>query len=55
MEGKNWIPNVNEIVSWGCDAVEVMSVNFGGKANIKMVETGKYVKSVDISEFQKIA
>ncbi len=57
MENQNWIPKVNEIVSWGCDAVQVMTMNFGGKVTIKMLHSndkGKIVRNIDISELQPI-
>ena len=57
MENQNWIPKVNEIVSWGCDAVQVMTMNFAGKVAIKMLHSndkGKIVRNIDISELQPI-
>lgn len=54
MKNSTWIPNVDEIVAWGCDAVKVISVDFGGRIKAKMIETNKIVKNIDISEVQKI-
>ena len=54
MKNQDWIPNVNEVVTWGCDAVRVMSMNFGGKVVIKMMDSGKLVRNIDISQLQSI-
>lgn len=54
---RNWIPKVNEVVSWGCDAVKVVSINFGGKVAIKMLhpnDKGAIVTNIDVNELEPI-
>jgi hypothetical protein len=46
MENKNWTPKVNEIVFWGCDAVQVMTMNFSGKVAVKIIGANKKSKIV---------
>ena len=58
MKDQKWIPQANEIVSWGCDTVKVISSNFCGKVSVKMLQqdgNGEIVKDIDISELQQIA
>jgi len=52
MKNTIWIPEVNEIVSWGCDIARVMKVNFAGKCSIKLEHNKKIVRDIDISQLE---
>lgn len=58
MTNQIWIPKEKELVKWKGKLYTVISVNLGGKCNLKQFSTTsritKKISEVDISELEKV-
>lgn len=52
IKNQNWIPKENELVNWNGKLFNVISVNMGGKCNLKAFTTTR--RDVDINEIQPV-